>query len=142
MTEADTDAVALLWYRSGKAAYDYLPGWLTMTPEVALSAFRNHIAARCDVYVVSSNDTITGYLAMKQSYLDRLYVDPAHQRRGFGSALLEHARTMSPAGIELHTHQQNAAARAFYEHHGFVAVRYGTSPPPESAPDVEYHWRP
>lgn len=24
----------------------------------------------------------------------------------------------------------------------FVAVRFGTSPPPESAPDVEYHWRP
>jgi hypothetical protein len=24
----------------------------------------------------------------------------------------------------------------------YLAVRFGTSPPPESAPDVEYHWRP
>jgi hypothetical protein len=29
-----------------------------------------------------------------------------------------------------------------YEGQGFVAVKYGLSPAPESAPDVEYHWRP
>jgi hypothetical protein len=29
-----------------------------------------------------------------------------------------------------------------YERHGFKAVKFGTSPPPESAPNVEYHWRP
>jgi len=34
------------------------------------------------------------------------------------------------------------AARAFYEKQGFVAVRFGQSLPPESAPDVEYRWRP
>jgi hypothetical protein len=28
------------------------------------------------------------------------------------------------------------------EHHGFKAVQFGISPSPESAPDVEYHWRP
>jgi hypothetical protein len=33
-------------------------------------------------------------------------------------------------------------ACAFYERHGFATVRFGTSPPPERAPDVEYHWRP
>jgi hypothetical protein len=29
-----------------------------------------------------------------------------------------------------------------YEKHGFKAVKFGLSPPPESAPDVEYRWRP
>ena len=32
--------------------------------------------------------------------------------------------------------------RQLYETHGFGAVKFGVSPPPESAPDVEYHWRP
>ena len=61
---------------------------------------------------------------------------------GAGTALLDEARRRSPGGLELHTHQQNASARAFYEKHGFEAVRFGISPPPESSPDVEYHWRP
>ena len=26
--------------------------------------------------------------------------------------------------------------------HDFKAAHFGTSPPPESAPDVEYHWKP
>ena len=40
------------------------------------------------------------------------------------------------------THQQDVGACRFYEQQGFEGVRYGTSPPPESAPDVEYHWVP
>jgi hypothetical protein len=43
--------------------------------------------------------------------------------------------------LELHTHQENHAARQLYEKHGFRAVKFGLSPPPEGAPDVEYHWR-
>ena len=33
------------------------------------------------------------------------------------------------------------ASRAFYEKYGFTAEKFGVSPPPESEPDVEYHWR-
>jgi hypothetical protein len=69
-------------------------------------------------------------------------VHPSVQRRGVGAALLRHAIALSPAGIELHTHVRNAKARAFYEKHHLVAVKFGVSPPPESEPDVEYHWRP
>jgi hypothetical protein len=52
------------------------------------------------------------------------------------------ARELSPRGLRLFTHQANAKARAFYEKEGFRVVRFGTSPPPESAPDVEYAWAP
>lgn len=41
-----------------------------------------------------------------------------------------------------YTHQENHAARSLYERRGFTAVQFGMSPLPESAPDVEYHWRP
>jgi ribosomal protein S18 acetylase RimI-like enzyme len=56
--------------------------------------------------------------------------------------LVVFAKSLSPNGLELHTHQANHAARRLYEKHGFKAVKFGTSPLPESAPDVEYHWRP
>lgn len=142
MVEAETEAVAGVWFRAGRQAYPYLPGWRAMTPELALQVFRTQIAAHCQVLVIEHGGTIAGYLALKGSYVDRLYVDPEHQGQGLGTTLLEHARRLSPAGLELHTHQQNVPACAFYERLGFVAVRYGTSPPPENAPDVEYHWRP
>ena len=74
--------------------------------------------------------------------LVELHVRPDRQRRGIGAALLQQAKALSPAGVQLHTHQQNTQARAFYEKHGFRAVAFGISPPPESEPDVEYHWTP
>jgi GNAT superfamily N-acetyltransferase len=142
MAPEEAGTVADLWYRTGREAYPYLPGWQSMTPDLALRVFREHVAARCDVFVAEQDGVLAGYLAMTGSYIDRLYIDPALQGRGIGTALIEHARRRCPGGLELHTHQQNASACAFYEHLGFVAVRFGTSPPPESAPDVEYHWRP
>ena len=77
---------------------------------------------------------------MNGSYIDRMYVDPSEWRTGWGTRLVEFAKNLFPDGLELHTHQQNAVARAFYERHGFTAVKFSMSPPPECAPDVEYHW--
>ena len=142
MTERETDTVAAVWYRAGRDAYPYLPGWQAMTPELAQQVFRNHIAAHCSVFVIEHANSVAGFLALKGSYVDRLYIDPPCQGLGLGTALIEHARQLRPAGLELHTHQQNIAACAFYERLGFVAVRFGLSPAPERAPDVEYHWRP
>jgi ribosomal protein S18 acetylase RimI-like enzyme len=82
------------------------------------------------------------FMAIAGDFIDQLYVAPEHQRRGIGQALLAHARTLSPAGLRLFTFQINANGRAFYEKNGFVIARLGVSPPPESEPDVEYHWRP
>lgn len=142
MALREADAVADVWYRAGRLAYPYLAGWRAMTPALARQVFRSQIAGPCQVSVVEQDGAVAGYLALRGSYLDRLYIDPPYQGQGLGSLLLAHARRCSPGGLELHTHQQNVAACAFYERHGFVAVRYGTSPPPENAPDVEYHWRP
>lgn len=79
---------------------------------------------------------------MNGSYIDRMYVDPIEWRKGWGTRFVAVAKDLSPEGLELHTHQQNHGARAFYEKHGFIPVKFGVSPPPECAPDVEYHWRP
>ena len=139
---ADEPAVVGVWHRSSQAVYTFLPNWQAFTLEVAQRVFHDVIAPRCEIWVGCDDQQIVAFLAMKNSYIDRLYVDPPAQRQGWGSRLLAHAKLLHPTGLELHTHQENHGARALYEHHGFVAVRFGISPPPESAPDVEYHWRP
>lgn len=142
MEEDDVEGVVRVWHASGLLAYPFIERWQRFTLELARSVFREEIASACEIWVAEAGDEIVGYLALRGSYVDRLYVGPNHQRRGIGTALLKFAMLRSPAGLELHTHQKNAPARAFYEQHGFVAVKFGLSPPPENEPDVEYHWRP
>ena len=138
----DEIEVANIWFRSGQATYTFLPTWQAFTYEDARVVFRDQIVAKCDIWVAEGNTELAAYLALDGSYVDRLYVDPGKQRQGWGTQLIEHAKLLSPGGLELHTHQENTGARLFYEAHGFEAVRFGVSPPPEYAPDVEYHWRP
>jgi ribosomal protein S18 acetylase RimI-like enzyme len=140
--DADEAAVVGVWHRSGVAAFTYLPTWQALTLETAQCIFHNIIRAQGAIWVATLDERIVAYLAMKGTYIDRLCVDPPEWRKGWGTQLIIFAKQLSPSGLELHTHQANFAARALYERHGFQAVKFGISPPPESAPDVEYHWRP
>ena len=142
MRDGEADAVAEVWHRSGQAAYPFIETWCSFSLEQARGAFRNGIAARCAVWVAEIAGEVVGFLALNGSYLDRLYVGPDHQGQGAGTGLLKKAMALSPDGLELHTHQKNTRACAFYVKNGFVPVKYGVSPPPESEPDVEFHWRP
>jgi GNAT superfamily N-acetyltransferase len=140
--DADEAEVVEVWHRSGLAAYTFLPTWQALTLETAHTVFRNVIRAKCAIWVATFDERIVAYLAMNGSYIDRLYVEPSEWRKGWGTRLINLAKQLSPQGLELHTHVENLAARVLYERHGFKAVKFGTSPPPESASDVEYHWRP
>ena len=142
LRDADAADVIGIWHRAGIAAYTYLPTWQAFTLEQADRVFRDTIRPRCAVWVGTSDERIVAYMAMSGSYIDRLYVDPPVWRRGWGPRFVNFAKTLSPSGLELATHQENWPARSLYERHGFIAVRFGVSPPPESAPDVEYWWRP
>jgi GNAT superfamily N-acetyltransferase len=142
LQDRDEPAVIGVWHRSGQAAYPYLPNWQTLSLARAGEIFRAAIRPRCEIWVAEHHETIVAFLAMAGSYIDRMYVEPSEWRKGWGGRLLLLAKTLHPSGLELHTHQENHAARRFYESHGFTAVRFGVSPPPENAPDVEYHWRP
>jgi GNAT superfamily N-acetyltransferase len=138
----DESAVVGVWYRAGRSAYTFLPTWQAFTLERAQEIFGSVIRPTSDIWVGTLDDEVVAYLAMKGSYVDRMYVDPIEWRKGWGTRLIALAKDLSPNGLELHTHQENRAARALYEKHGFLAVGFGVSPPPENAPDVEYHWRP
>jgi ribosomal protein S18 acetylase RimI-like enzyme len=139
---ADAADVVAVWHRAGMAAYTFLPTWQAFTLEQARGVFDRIIRPHCVIWVATLDEHIVAYLAMKETYIDRLYVDPLEWRQGWGTQLVHFAKQVSPRGLELHTHQENVAARALYERHGFRAVKFGYSPPPESVPDVEYHWRP
>ena len=137
----DFDAVTILWRISREKSI----------PEFQLEKghfffedrdyFQKQIIKNNQIWVVVSQNYPVGFMAMNNDFVDQLYIDPDHQRRGIGRSLLKLARERSPEHVWLYTLQVNASARSFYEKNGFVAEKFGISPPPESEPDVEYHWR-
>jgi ribosomal protein S18 acetylase RimI-like enzyme len=137
---ADLCLTAQVWFDAGIKAYPYLPDFQTLTLNKAEKVFAEVIAAQNDIWVYEQQDKIWGFIALQGSYIDRLYVDPNHQGKGVGSALLDHAKNICPAYLSLHTHQANHDARAFYEQAGFTIHKLGISPAPENVPDVEYRW--
>jgi len=137
----ELEEVITLWHETCADTYTFIPIERDRTLDDRRGYFRAHIAPRCALWVALDGDGLAGMMAIRDDYIERLYVHPQRQRRGVGAALLDRARELSPVRLELHTHQQNHKARAFYEKHGFRAVKFGMSPPPENVPDVEYHWR-
>jgi ribosomal protein S18 acetylase RimI-like enzyme len=143
MRADEIESVVRLWRRSRDASQPWLEARMGHTAEDDRRFFEGTIAEENDIWVAIERHIaglvgILGFLAIAGDRLGWLYVDPDAQGRGIGTALLEKAKDLSPAGLTLHTHQRNQRARAFYERRGFRAVGFGVSPPPENEPDVLY----
>jgi len=136
----DFEAVTALWRRAREQAFPDFQRRKGHAFEEDQAYFRNVILVQNDVWVVEVAGNPVAFMAIAGDFIDQLYVDPEHQRFGLGRTLLDHARTLSPDHLWLYTLQINTNGRSFYEKNGFRAVKFGTSPEPESEPDVEYHW--
>ena len=139
--EDDFDAATRLWRAAREVAFPDFQSRKGHTFEEDCEYFRNVISQNNDLWVAEADGRIAGFLAIAGDFVDQLFVHPDFQRRGVGRDLLEHAKLLSPEHLFLYTFQINENGRAFYEKNGFVPVRFGVSPAPESEPDVEYHWR-
>jgi hypothetical protein len=80
--EADEREVVSLWHRSVLAAYPYLPTAQSLTREKAGEVFREVIRPGKSLWVGVQDGHIVAYLALRGSYIDRLYVDPAEWHQG------------------------------------------------------------
>lgn len=137
----DFDAVTVLWRISREKSlpeFQRVKGHFFYEDQ---QYFRDHVLKEDRVWVVDMDGRPVALIAMKENFIDHLYVHPDYQNRGIGTALLDYARELFPDHIWLYTLQINSSARVFYERNGFVAEKIGISPPPECEPDVEYHWR-
>jgi ribosomal protein S18 acetylase RimI-like enzyme len=98
---------------------------------------------RPHVYVAELDGRVVGFAALRDDYLDHLYVHPDFQNRGAGTALLHEAMRNRPNGLRLWVFQQNGQARRFYKRHGFVLLRETDGAANEErTPDALYGWAP
>jgi ribosomal protein S18 acetylase RimI-like enzyme len=138
--EEDFEIIVKFWFEAVQVAEPELVKRMKYELQGAREYFKDFVVPANKMWVYELNQEPIGFLAMQNEFIDRLYVNPKFHRQGIGKTLLEFAKTLSPNHLWLYTDQANKMSRAFYEKNEFVAEKFGVSPPPESEPDVEYHW--
>lgn len=79
---------------------------------------RNHA---CDAFVTENGKGICCLTPNKDGskYVYAIWVDRDHRGKGYGRALLEHAKELSPKGLSIHVNVQNPKALCLYHDCGF-----------------------
>jgi len=137
---ADHDALARIWlvswYSTGlKTLFD--PG-----PDLLRTRIPEEVAKGWDLYAAEEAGEIVAMLAihLRDSYLDQLWVAPAHQGRGIGRALLAFTREKLPNEIWLRCVVQNESAWRWYEREGFL-FEGEEDVPPSNMRMKRYRWK-
>lgn len=117
-SKGDTEELIEMWYRASLIAHPFLD-------EAFLAAERREITdywlpmAETTVYEIDGR--VVGFLSLIDNEVGGIFVDPDHQRRGIGRALMDHARESRPF-LELDVFEANTVARRFYDNYGFRQV--------------------
>ncbi|WNF26754.1 GNAT family N-acetyltransferase [Streptomyces sp. C11-1] len=144
-TARDAEAVTQVFLASRAAAMPYLP---RVHSDEDTRAWITHVVLPTSTAVwVAEGEAggeVLGFAVLAgDDELDHLYLRPDALRRGIGSRLLSEVRGAVDGALGLYVFQRNAAARAFYERHGFTAVAFDDgSRNEEGEPDVLYRWTP
>lgn len=137
-TAADADAIAAV-FSSSFRLFDFLP--MLHTVEEDRRFITNVVLKQDDVTIAETAGRIASFLARDGEEIRLLYTHPEFIGTGAGGLLLDGAKASAPV-LELWCFQANAAARRFYERHGFRALRLTDGRDnEEKMPDARYRWQ-
>lgn len=116
---ADVPRALEIW----RAAVDATHGFLTPEDRAEIDRMMaEQFLPHAELWLAEDGDGhVLGFLVMAGEEIDALFVDPAVHGQGYGTALVEHAITLSPhATVE--ASEQASNALPFYEARGFVRI--------------------
>ncbi len=116
--DEDLDGLLDVWYRASLIAHPFLSGGFLETERRQIA---EHWLPGAETVVYETAGRVVGFRSLVGNEVGGLFVDPDHQRRGIGRALLDHARDSRPI-LELDVFEANAVARRFYDTYGFRLV--------------------
>jgi putative acetyltransferase len=114
----DMDAVVVLWLETSIAAHGFVPPTVW---ESQCDNMRNTYLPASEVAVYDEGGAIAGFYALVQNTLAALFVAPPYQGRGFGTALLNHAKSRR-AQLTLSVYVENEASCRYYLGQGFTVT--------------------
>ncbi|MBL8521067.1 MAG: GNAT family N-acetyltransferase [Betaproteobacteria bacterium] len=121
---ADLQDVLRVWAVASAQAHAFLdPAFLAVERE----KISREWLPKADTWVWEAGGRLTGFLSLIGQEVGALFVDPAAQRSGIGSALIGHARALH-GELEVDVFADNPIGRAFYVRCGFEVLRSGIHP--------------
>lgn len=115
----DIDAVIALWRRSSDLAHPFLSkAFQDRLQDRLRGIFEAGLVA---VSVVEAAGRVVGFIAMAGDQVAGLFVDPPHQGRGHGHALMASAKSGDRV-LTVEVFEANWSGRAFYHRAGFTPL--------------------
>ncbi len=137
-TAADTPRALEIW----RDAVDATHSFLTARDRVEIDAMVAQWLPTAELWMVDDGARPVGFLVMDGEMIDALFVDPPVHGRGFGTALLNHALTLTPEAL-VDASEQATNALPFYEARGFVRIgRSETDPQGRPYPLIHLRYSP
>ena len=138
---ADEAAAIELWHRTWQAAY----------PDIDFGArvewwrerWRSELVPQARIMVAEMDGVLEGFVTVdpKTGYLDQIVVAPEFWGSNVAALLLDEAKRIAPARLDLLVNKDNARAIAFYEKHGFRYAGEDVNPV-SGRPVNRMSWRP
>ena len=110
----DYATLTAIWERSVRATHDFLD---EDTISEIKAALEPHYFPNVELYAVSHNGCLTGFIGLRDDTIEMLFVDGHSRGQGYGSSLIEFAIHRGATKVDVN--EQNPRALAFYQSKGF-----------------------
>ena len=118
LQKEDVSSVLKIWLDSNLEAHNFISTdfWFENLQfvETALS--------QVEVYVCLYNDSIAGFIGLKDDFIEGLFVDSTCRSKGIGKRLLDYVKT-DHHFLRLNVYMKNRRAVGFYSRNGFQIHR-------------------
>jgi putative acetyltransferase len=116
---ADEDAAIELWRRTWQAAMPHID--FAARVDWWRKRWRDELVAQATIVVAMVDGALAGFVTVdpRSGYLDQIVVAPDLWGGELAAALLDEAKHIAPARLDLLVNKDNVRAIRFYEKHGF-----------------------
>lgn len=117
-TAADFAQLLSLWEESVRATHHFLQQEDILFYKEVITA-KNVFEQVEMICATDEQGNILGFAGVAERSLEMLFIDPAYRGKGIGKRLLQH--TIDSYSVnKVDVNEQNAGAKGFYEHAGFI----------------------
>jgi putative acetyltransferase len=116
--DTDLDEVVMIWYEASKIAHHFISEeTLAVHKELVINTY----IPMAKTWVAEEDGSVVGFISLLENLVGGLFVSPRNQGKGYGTQLIEYARSIK-GSLLVEVYKENFNARKFYEKCGFVLM--------------------